>query len=130
MLGGAIDRAEMAVTSGTPFANSGLARLVATTNGDLHLAQRHGYNRAFDLRGHGIDAILYRESRFTGADKVQVIKAGEKYYGQIIGVLESIFAVEVSRLRITRMDLCVDVPGLPIRWFYEHVIAPRKRNGG
>jgi hypothetical protein len=46
---------------------------------------------------------------------------------EMVVVIESVFECDPWDLRLARLDLAVDVPGIPFNWFRNHMCVPRKR---
>ena len=47
--------------------------------------------------------------------------------GQMAMVIGKVFECDPWDLRLARLDLAVDVPGIPVRWFRNHLCVPRTR---
>jgi hypothetical protein len=87
------------------------------------------YQFVGDLRKyHGIDAIVSLYYRFgRPAHKVEIIDAGKKSLGEMAEIVTLLFDVDLSKLRVMRVDLAADLEGVPVKWFRDHVRVDRKR---
>jgi hypothetical protein len=80
-----------------------------------------------DLRPYGFDAIMHVEQRRYGTHKLELLETGRKSVEQLAGTIEELVDGDPLSHRVSRIDLCVDVPGIPVSWFHEHVHVHRKQ---
>lgn len=80
-----------------------------------------------DLRQFGIDAIMHLEQRRYGTSKVEIEGTGKKSLGEICSIVEDLLDGDPLQQRVSRIDLCADVAGVPIEWFRDHVRVKRKQ---
>jgi hypothetical protein len=85
------------------------------------------YKERIDLRQCGLQAILHRSCRFNGTHKLAVLETARMSLGQMAMAIGTIFECDPWDLRLARLDLAVDVHGIPVRWFRNHMCVPRKR---
>jgi hypothetical protein len=85
------------------------------------------YRERIDLRQCGLQAILHRSCRFNGSHKVAVLETAKMSLREMVVVIGSVFECDPWDSRVARLDLAVDVPGIPVHWFRKHMCVPRKR---
>ncbi len=85
------------------------------------------YKERIDLRQCGLHAILHRHCRFNGTHKLAVLETARMSLRQMAMVIGNVFECDPWNLRLARLDLAVDVQGIPVQWFRNHMCAPRKR---
>jgi len=91
------------------------------------------YSWVTNLQPVGIDALLHyglkrqEHDPHEGEHKLELLDTGEKAYSQIVGQLESTVEGPVSDLDIMRLDLCADMVGIPIEWFFTRLRVKFKR---
>jgi hypothetical protein len=91
------------------------------------------YSWVTDLRPVAIDGLLHfglkREERdpHEGEHKFELMDSGDKPYSEIVGQLESTIEGPLSDLEIMRIDLCADMFGIPIDWFFNRLRVKFKR---
>src|SRR5438552_4644467 len=78
------------------------------------------YRRVLDLRP---SAMLHLEHRRYGTHKIELLEAGKKPMSQLLYTLEGLVDCDPLSLRVSRIDPAVDVPGVPLTWFRDHVIV-------
>ena len=93
------------------------------------------YEWVTDLRPVGIDGILHfglkREEHdpHEGEHKLELLDTGIKPYSEIVNQIESTIEGPISDLETMRIDLCADMVGVPIEWFYPRLRVKFKRVG-
>ncbi len=91
------------------------------------------YELVGDLReyGHDVRLNLFCRMQKAANHKIEVFDVGTKTLTQILAEVSGIFDVDVRGLQIMRLDLAVDVEGIPLSWFREalHVSYKRWRAG-
>ena len=91
------------------------------------------YEWVTDLRPVRLDAILHfslkRDERdpHEGEHKLELLDTGEKGYSKIVGEIESFVEGAISDLEIMRIDLCADMIGIPMDWFFNRLRVKYKR---
>lgn len=82
-----------------------------------------------DLRPLGIDALLHVGYKFgeTHDHKLEILDAGKKCYSELVGIIEAVTYADPEQLEVIRLDLCADVPGVPVLWFQPRVRVKYKR---
>lgn len=90
------------------------------------------YQGVADLRPLGIDAILHAYCRRTEPHnhKLELLDTGKKSYSDLNEQIQSVFRTDTENLDIMRLDLCADVPGIPVLWFQPRVRIKYKRFAG
>lgn len=87
---------------------------------------RH-YRAVANLQPFGYDAILHLEQKRFGGHKLELLETGSKTYQEMEDLQKRIFDSDPMLHRVGRVDLCADVPGVPVRWFSEHMRVEFKR---
>lgn len=92
------------------------------------------YSRVLDLRPHGLDALLhYSKRREPRTHKLELIDTGDKPYSDLCALIGNVVEYDMNRLELMRLDLCADVPNIPVSWFHSHarfVFKQRERSIG
>ena len=91
-------------------------------------ASRH-YCVVGDLRAFGYDAILHAHCKHgeAGNHKLELLDTGIRSLEELLREIESVFQVSPSTLEIMRLDLAVDVMGVPVSVFQDCARAAYKR---
>jgi len=118
-----IDTLEVSVNREIPF------------TAEFRNAYRHIYTEAIsehyktraDLRACGLPATLHYSCRFTRNHKLGILRVAERSFEQIMTTIQQVFECDPLNLRLARIDFAVDVPGIPVKWFRNHMCVPRKR---
>jgi hypothetical protein len=85
------------------------------------LRQTQHYSGVLDLRPHGFDAMLhYSKRRNDHTHKLEVFETGKKTYSDLASMIGNIVEGDLDPLELTRIDLCADVPNVPVAWFHSH----------
>lgn len=93
------------------------------------------YSWVSDLRPVGIDALLHfglkREAQdpHEGEHKLELLDTGDKVFSEIAAQLEEAIDGPVGDLDIMRIDLCADIVGTPLEWFFNRLRVKFKRIG-
>ncbi|MBS1798192.1 MAG: hypothetical protein JSS95_00035 [Acidobacteria bacterium] len=119
-----IDKIELRLPVSTYFRNpvNGLLRRYRVARPSQH------YIGVMDLRPHGFDAMLhYGKRREPHTHKLELFETGKKPYSELVGLVESIVEMDSSKFELTRIDLCADIPDVPVVWFHEHASFRYKR---
>ena len=91
------------------------------------------YEWVTDLRPTGIDALLHYGLKrkdndpHQGEHKLELLDTGEKRYSELLAQIESAIEWELNDLEIMRIDLCADIPEVPVEWFLNRVYVRFKR---
>lgn len=80
-----------------------------------------------DLRPYGFDAIMHVEQRRYGTSKLELLDTGHKSLDQMCSTVGDLLDGDPLEHRVSRIDLCADVPGIPVAWFRDHVRVKRKQ---
>lgn len=80
-----------------------------------------------DLRPYGFDAIMHLEQRRYGTSKLELLDTGGKSLDQMCSTVADLLDGDPLDHRVSRIDLCADVPGIPVDWFRSHVRVRRKQ---
>lgn len=98
------------------------------TGKDPFRSSQH-YTAVADLRPYGYDAILHLHNKHGKAadHKLELLETGGKGFARLIYQIEEIFEVDAMRLDLMRLDLAVDVEGVPVTFFLDSVRAAYKR---
>lgn len=93
------------------------------------------YNWVTDLRPVGIDGLLHyslkREENdpHEGEHKLELLDTGTKGYSAFVHQIESTIEGSIFDLEVMRIDLCADMFGVPIEWFFNRLRVKFKRTG-
>lgn len=84
-------------------------------------------HRTTDLRRFGIKATMHSH-RGHGRlyDKLAFRSTGSTHYLEMQNVLENLFDRDPANLRVSRIDLAVDLENIAVDFFYRNVIASKK----
>ena len=88
-----------------------------------------GYHQVIDLRKteSGLPVRFHYAGRWTGVHKADLIDVARLGLPRTIEILEQIFP-KLPRLRIYRIDLCVDLLGVSPDYFLVNCRIPRRQN--
>jgi hypothetical protein len=90
------------------------------------------YAGVADLRPElGIEAVLhaYCKNSDSHDHKLEIIDTGKKGYSDLAAVVEAVFDGNPESYGIMRIDLCADVPDVPVLWFLPRTRVKFKRYG-
>lgn len=123
-----IDKLELRVphsaASGVPFSEELKKHFAEDQGNPRKLFQRAKfYSSTADLRRFGIPAIIHLESRNgnTPSSKIELIETAKYSLSEIVAIVQRVFLVNAAKLEIMRIDLTIDVPGISVQWFQEHM---------
>jgi hypothetical protein len=89
------------------------------------------YEFVTDLKPMGIDARLHIGLKHPGAHagegKLELFDTGLKSLSEITAEIESTIEGGASDLEIMRIDLCADIVGVPVEWFFDKLRVKYKR---
>jgi len=85
------------------------------------------YKGMFDLRGFGLEALLFMRCRFGATNKIVFRGAAKMTLKQMSTASATVFDCGPYDLRLARLDLAVDVVGISMEWARNHVQVTRKR---
>ena len=86
------------------------------------------YREVGDLRSFGHQVILHTNLGFgKNTSKLELIRVSEMNYAEIVAEIEGIFDIDALTLGVMRIDLAVDVVGLPVTWFRKRLRVKHKR---
>jgi len=99
-----------------------------TANVDPFHRTRH-YEMVGNLQPFGYDAILHMHNRHgkVGNHKLELLDTGKQTFAGLIAEIESIFEIDATELEIMRLDVAIDIPGIPVSWFQERLRAQYKQ---
>lgn len=80
-----------------------------------------------DLRPFGFDAVMHLEQRRYGTSKLELLDTGSKKLEEMCSTVERLLDGDPLEQRVSRIDLCADVTGIPIGWFRDHIRVKRKQ---
>ena len=69
----------------------------------------------------GVGAIVHLEQKQYGTHKFELIETGKKSMNQVCSILEELVDCDPGSHRVSRIDLAVDVIGVPLPWFRDHM---------
>jgi hypothetical protein len=65
----------------------------------------------------------------AGDHKLELIDTDGMSFPRMLHEIERVFDIDARSLEIMRIDLCLDIPDVPVSWFNEHMQIRWKRNG-
>lgn len=95
--------------------------------------QSRYYSFVCDLRPIEIDARLHlglkraEDDDHANEGKLELIDAGTKGLSELRAVIESVVDCPPDDLGIMRIDLCADIVGVPVQWFFDKTRVRFKR---
>src|SRR5205823_3862416 len=126
-----IDKLDLRVPTMTPLRPLFAELVYARTHGKRipRATSSTYYNHVFDLRQYRADAILRYGAKFgrDRANKLELLEVGNKHFNMLEERIASIFDVDPGDLGVMRIDLAVDVDGIPVSWFRHHSRVPYKQ---
>lgn len=66
-------------------------------------------------------------NKIPGSHKIEVYDAGDKSLEEIVSLACEVFDVNPWNLDLLRLDLCSDIPGVPVPWFVNNMRVAYKR---
>lgn len=103
-------------------------------NAQIETARSSAYYRqVVDMRPAGRAAVLHFEAKTAEGDprnhesKLELVDVGKKGFQEIKSEIENVIDGDPEQLEVMRVDLCADVPGVPIPWFREHMDVEHKQ---
>ena len=88
---------------------------------------RH-YLKVFDLRMADCAAILHFRARQTHDHKLELLVTGKASFAELVNRIQQVVEPEARTLGIMRLDLAVDLEGVPVGAFVGNVRAKWKRS--
>jgi len=106
-----------------------LIRDVNFYSGNQFMRPSRLYSGVGNLTPLGIDALLHyncKQGR-KGAHKLELLQTGKKPYSALVAQIEAVIDGSIENLETMRIDLCADVPGVPVAWFHPRLSIRHKR---
>jgi hypothetical protein len=129
-----IDKIEARLPSSVTFRKEILAliRQMNYATGKSFMMPSRFYVGVGDLRPLGIDALLHYHYKrgiegSQGCHKLEMLSTGKKPYSALVAQLESVIDGSTDDLRMMRVDLCADIPNVPVSWFHPRTQIQYKR---
>ena len=127
-----IDKAELRIPRTVPFTESveRYFRPADYASHSAYLRPTGFYAAVGDLREHlGIPAILHRGYKFGNKheSKIELLDTGEMNAERIREVIRQIVKVNPDELELMRVDLCADIPNVPVLWFQKQMRVKAKQ---
>jgi hypothetical protein len=85
------------------------------------------YKGMLDLRGFGLEALLFIGCRFGATNKIVFRGAAKMTLRQMAAGAARVFDCDPYDLRLARLDPALDIPGISMEWARSHVRVARKR---
>lgn len=87
------------------------------------------YALRIDLREYGRHSMLHFgfKHQHNHPHKLELLDTGKMGFSGMLDEITSVFQVDPLSLEIMRVDFAVDIPGVPVTWFREHVRARLKQ---
>jgi hypothetical protein len=116
-----IDKLDLRIP-GHNFFTPDVARFIREidyTGGNPRTKRSPFYAGIADLRPVGIDAFLHVHYRFREPhdNKLEILDVWKKPYSELVQLIQAVTPVDADELGIMRLDLCADVPNVPVIWF-------------
>jgi hypothetical protein len=86
-----------------------------------------------DLRPVGIDGLLHYSLKrkendpHEGEHKLELLDTGFKTFGELLGQVSAALEGPTDDLEVMRIDLCADIRGVPVDWFFDRLRVRFKR---
>jgi len=85
------------------------------------------YQEVLNLQQYGIPAMVHLHCRYTASHKVELLGTAQMKLGEMARVVEEIFECGAADHNLARVDFAVDVPRIPVEWFWRHMRVQYKR---
>jgi hypothetical protein len=125
-----IDKVELRVPHFVPYTGD-FSQLYRELRNDPKGPFKHSahYLAVADLRDYGYPVILHTHNVHDkcGNFKLELIETGGMTYSGMARQVARVFAVDVGRLELMRLDLAADVESVPVSWFERNYRAKFKR---
>ncbi len=72
--------------------------------------------------------MLYIDNKSSGTSKLVLKDVGGLPYRRVLDEAVALFQTDVLALKVTRIDLAVDVNGFPVTWFRDHICVRNRRS--
>ena len=126
-----IDKIELRLPSTITFRRDirTLIRRMDYSTGKGFMRPSRFYGGIGDLRPHGIDCLLHYRCKKGGQGnhKLEMLDTGKKPYSALVAQLDAVIDDPFDDLGIMRLDLCADIPGVPVSWFHSRLRIRYKR---
>ena len=126
-----IDKIELRLPSAVVFRKDirTLIRQMDYSTGRGFMRPSRFYAGVGDLRPLGIDGLLHYHGKKGSQHnhKLEMLDTGDKPYSVLVSQLEAVIDASLDDLEIMRLDLCADVPGVPVSWFHPRLRIRYKR---
>ena len=126
-----IDKAELRLPSTVYFKREirALLRNAQYGSSDSSMRPSRDYAAVGDLRPFGIDGLLHYRCKHgsPGNHKLELIDTGKKSYSALVAQIQAVVDHDIDTLGIMRIDLCADIPGVPVSWFQSRLRVKYKR---
>jgi len=86
------------------------------------------YEKRAEFGRHGCKWNVSLKNRRDGNHKLELIGVGSMTLKEMKQEISQVFDVDTDDLGILRIDVCADVVGYPVDWFYENARLRHKRN--
>ncbi len=82
-----------------------------------------------NLRPFGIDCLLHYRCKHAGngSHKLEMFNTGSKPYSSLVAQVEAVVNGQIDSLEMMRIDLCADIPDVPVSWFHSRMRIRYKR---
>lgn len=125
-----IDKVDLRVPEYEPYTGkfSALYREIRNDPKGPFRPSQH-YLASADLRKYGYPVILHTHCtrNKNGGHKLELLDTGGMTYSQMRDEIQRIFDTPPGPLNVMRVDLAVDVEGIPVSWFEKNIAVKYKR---
>jgi len=71
--------------------------------------------------------LHHRKQHLEPSHKLEIFKVGEKTYSDLAALAGNVVDGDTSLLEFMRIDLCCDIPNVPVSWFHDNCRFRYKR---
>lgn len=130
-IGGGIDKLEVPIKLGAQFTPEvdAIRDELRAPMPAIPFIKTHYYSAVLDLRETlGIGAYLHLQARMGNHDhKLELLDTADKSLDQMLTTIARVTREHPDELPVRRVDLCTDVPNVPVDFFARSIRAQWKR---
>ena len=119
-----IDKLEITVDAEVPLRKEIESKLSSVRK----IKDPEPYQKGFELEDVGLPASLFRRCRYNGTQRLCVKRVSGMTVQQISEVIGQVFNSDPWEVRIARLDLALDLPGISMDCIRDHVRVSHKRD--
>ena len=103
------------------------SQLRAMDKGPFRASELYEYAGNLKEYGHDLRLNMYCRMNKSGDHKIELYDVGTKTKSEILREISEIFDFDPLDAGVMRIDLAVDIHGVPLKWFRESVRVMHKR---